>query len=62
MRLAAIRVPYPVVVTNQGGIGLGYMKESQLHKIHDHMTERLREEGAIIHDVAYLPTQTKSRV
>ena len=25
---------YVFVVTNQGGIGLGFMKEKQLHKIH----------------------------
>lgn len=48
------------VVTNQGGIGLGFMKESQLQKIHDHMIERLKKEGAIIHDVAYCPHKPKA--
>ncbi|MBM7651373.1 HAD hydrolase-like protein [Neobacillus cucumis] len=36
--------PYIFVITNQGGIGLGYMKESQLHKIHDHMIAQLKKE------------------
>jgi D-glycero-D-manno-heptose 1,7-bisphosphate phosphatase len=52
--------PYIFVVTNQGGIGLGYMKEKQLHKIHDHMIAELKKEGAIIHDVAYCPHKPKA--
>jgi D-glycero-D-manno-heptose 1,7-bisphosphate phosphatase len=48
------------VVTNQGGIGLGFMKESQLIKIHDHMIAELKKEGAIIHDVVYCPHKPKS--
>jgi D-glycero-D-manno-heptose 1,7-bisphosphate phosphatase len=51
---------YIFVVTNQGGIGLGYMKEKQLHSIHDHMREELRKEGAIIHDIAYCPHKPKA--
>lgn len=48
------------VVTNQGGVGLGFMKESQLNKIHDHMIAELKKEGAIIHDVAYCPHKPKA--
>lgn len=48
------------VCTNQGGIGLGFMKESQLHKIHDHMIAELKKEGATIHDVAYCPHKPKA--
>ena len=48
------------VVTNQGGVGLGFMKESELNKIHDHMISELKKEGAIIHDVAYCPHKPKS--
>ncbi|MFF2754901.1 D-glycero-alpha-D-manno-heptose-1,7-bisphosphate 7-phosphatase [Psychrobacillus sp. NPDC058041] len=48
------------VVTNQGGVGLGYMKESQLHKIHDHMIAELQKEGATIHEVAYCPHKPKA--
>lgn len=48
------------VVTNQGGVGLGFMKETELNKIHDHMISELKKEGAIIHDVAYCPHKPKS--
>lgn len=48
------------VVTNQGGVGLGFMKEAQLNKIHDHMVVELKKEGATIHDVAYCPHKPKA--
>ena len=48
------------VVTNQGGVGLGFMKESQLQKIHDHMIAELQKEGATIHEVAYCPHKPKA--
>ena len=51
---------YVFVVTNQGGVGLGFMKESQLEKIHDHMFAELKKKGAIIHDVAYCPHKPKA--
>ncbi|MDV6378669.1 HAD family hydrolase [Sporosarcina sp. GW1-11] len=51
---------YIFVVTNQGGVGLGYMKESQLIKIHDHMKDILRQEGAIIDEVVYCPHKPKA--
>ena len=51
---------YVFVVTNQGGIGLGYMKETQLHKIHDFMVAELKKKGATIHDVAYCPHKPKA--
>ena len=51
---------YIFVVTNQGGVGLGFMKESQLQAIHDHMIAELRKDGAIVHDVAYCPHKPKS--
>ena len=43
------------VVTNQGGIGLGYMKESALQKIHDKMKADLTRFSATIDDIAYCP-------
>ena len=52
---------YVFVVTNQGGIGLGYMKERQLHKIHDYMVAELEKKGATIHEVAYCPHKPKAR-
>lgn len=51
---------YLFVVTNQGGVGLGFMKESQLIKIHDHMIAELKKEGAIIHEVVYCPHKPKA--
>ena len=51
---------YVFVVTNQGGVGLGFMKESQLQAIHAHMMDELRKEGAIIEDVAYCPHKPKA--
>lgn len=51
---------YIFVVTNQGGVGLGFMKEVQLIKIHDYMVKELEKEGAIIHEVAFCPHKPKS--
>ena len=50
---------YIFVVTNQGGVGLGYMKEEQLQKIHEHMISQLEKEGAIIHEAVYCPHKPK---
>lgn len=43
------------VVTNQGGIGLGYMKESALEKVHEKMIADLATYDASITDIAYCP-------
>lgn len=51
---------YVFVVTNQGGIGLGYMKEKQLHKIHEFMVTELEKKGATIHEVAYCSHKPKA--
>lgn len=51
---------YIFVVTNQGGVGLGFMKETQLKDIHTHMVAELKKEGAMIHDVAYCPHKPKA--
>lgn len=51
---------YVFVVTNQGGIGLGYMKERQLNKVHDYMVAELEKKGATIHEVAYCPHKPKA--
>ncbi|MFY0518235.1 D-glycero-alpha-D-manno-heptose-1,7-bisphosphate 7-phosphatase [Lysinibacillus sp. UGB7] len=48
------------VVTNQGGVGLGFMKESKLQQIHVHMINELKKQGAIIHEVAYCPHKPKA--
>lgn len=39
------------VVTNQGGVGLGYMTEDALHDVHEKMVEELNKHGAIIKEV-----------
>lgn len=51
---------YIFVVTNQGGVGLGYMKEQQLHKIHEYMISELKKEGATIHEAVYCPHKPKA--
>ncbi|SET54352.1 D-glycero-D-manno-heptose 1,7-bisphosphate phosphatase [Oceanobacillus limi] len=43
------------VVTNQGGIGLGYMKETGLHAVHEQMAKDLEGYGAYVDDVSYCP-------
>lgn len=41
------------VVTNQGGVGLGYMTEHDLHRIHDKMVADLQVDGAALDEIAY---------
>lgn len=41
------------VVTNQGGVGLGYMKEAMLQRIHTKMIKEIEQEGGRIKEVAY---------
>jgi D-glycero-D-manno-heptose 1,7-bisphosphate phosphatase len=43
------------VVTNQGGIGLGYMKEEMLIKVHDKMKDDIHKHGGEIDDIIYCP-------
>jgi D-glycero-D-manno-heptose 1,7-bisphosphate phosphatase len=45
------------VVTNQGGVGLGYIQEKTLKKIHEKMQNDLiaGHPGAIIDDILYCP-------
>lgn len=51
---------YIFVVTNQGGVGLGFMKEAQLQQIHEHMIAELKKKGAIIHEAVYCPHKPKT--
>jgi D-glycero-D-manno-heptose 1,7-bisphosphate phosphatase len=48
------------VVTNQGGVGLGFLKEKRLHEIHDTMIEMIKEHGGHIKEVAYCPHKPKA--
>ncbi len=43
------------VVTNQGGVGLGYMKEEELQLIHDHLISEVAKEGGKIIEAVYCP-------
>lgn len=50
------------IVTNQGGIGLGYMSERDLTKVHARLLDLLFEEaGAHIDDIAYCPDKPRSK-
>ena len=51
---------YIFVVTNQGGVGLGFMKEETLQKIHEHMIAELKKKGAIIDEAVYCPHKPKA--
>lgn len=51
---------YIFVVTNQGGVGLGFMTEKQLIKIHDYMVAELKEKGAVIREVVYCAHKPKA--
>lgn len=48
------------VVTNQGGVGLGFLKEKRLHEIHDRMIEMIKKHGGHIKEVAYCPHKPKA--
>lgn len=43
------------IVTNQGGIELGYITPAQLDVIHQHLLDLLQEQNAVIDDIAYCP-------
>ncbi|WP_129599652.1 D-glycero-alpha-D-manno-heptose-1,7-bisphosphate 7-phosphatase [Anaerophilus nitritogenes] len=43
------------IVTNQGGIEMGYFTEKDLHEIHINMLEDFNKENIKIHEVAYCP-------
>ncbi len=43
------------IVTNQGGIEMGYFSEKDLHCIHDAMQKIFQSNGILIDDIAYCP-------
>lgn len=49
------------VVTNQGGVGLGHMKEENLHLIHEKMERELERDGAILDEIAYCAHKPHAR-
>lgn len=40
------------VVTNQGGVGLGYLSHEQLQSIHEHMLKEIEKAGGFIQEVS----------
>ncbi|MCK5828235.1 D-glycero-beta-D-manno-heptose 1,7-bisphosphate 7-phosphatase [Candidatus Bipolaricaulota bacterium] len=45
---------WPVaIITNQGGIAMGYLTEDMLHKIHERMEQLLTEENAHVDAIFY---------
>ncbi len=40
------------VVTNQGGVGLGYLSKDELNNIHDYMKRKIEEAGGKIEEVS----------
>lgn len=43
------------IVTNQGGIGLGYFDEEAMHLFHDTLLGKLSAQGGMITDIAFCP-------
>lgn len=43
------------IVTNQGGVGLGFLSETALNHIHEVLIERLEKYDAHVDDIAYCP-------
>lgn len=50
------RFDYVFVVTNQRGVGRGYMTEAALLDIHDHLTEEVVQAGGHIHRIYFAPS------
>ncbi|MBM4764083.1 HAD family hydrolase [Bacillus sp. B15-48] len=48
------------VVTNQGGVGLGFLKEKNLQKIHTYLNQLVQEHGGVIKEFAYCPHKPKA--
>ena len=40
------------VVTNQGGVGLGYLSMDQLQSIHEYMLQEIKSSGGNVHDIS----------
>ena len=51
-----------IVVTNQSGIARGFLNEGQLHEIHQHISEYLKNKGAFIDDYLFCPYHIKATV
>jgi len=57
------RAEIPVaVITNQGGIAMGYLTEEELGKIHERMRQLLAEGGAHVDGIYYCPHHPEATV
>ncbi len=60
-RLNRARLPV-VVITNQGGIAMGYLTEQDLDVIHERLKQLLAEGGAHVDGIYYCPHHTQATV
>ena len=50
------KINFPLfIVTNQGGIEMGYLSKADLHLIHEKMLKTFEDNGITIDDIAYCP-------
>ena len=59
-RLNQARVPVGII-TNQGGIAMGYLTEDMLHQIHDRLARLLKDRGAHIDAIFYCPHHEQAK-
>lgn len=54
---------WPVaIITNQGGIGMGYLAETMLHKIHEKLEQLLANVGAHVDAIYYCPHMADAKL
>jgi len=53
LALASLKFDYTFVVTNQRGVGRGYMTEDNLKDIHAFLSEEVKDAGGHIHQIYY---------
>ena len=54
---------WPVaIITNQGGIGMGYLAEEMLHKIHDKLKQLLAVASAYVDAIYYCPHMANAKL
>jgi len=57
------RAGWPVaIITNQGGIGMGYLTEGMLEKIHERLEQVLARDGAHLDAIYYCPHMADAKL
>lgn len=51
---------FVALVTNQGGVGLGFLTEETLHEIHKKMTDAIMRDGGYFDAISYCPHAPKA--